>query len=190
MTRSEREGKAFTWVGKIEGQPLGDVVLSVYDGSLSGSVVLPRGAYRIRQDGARYVVEELDSDAFPDDNCFPREPPRPTPGRRRTLPPRPTTARSSTCWSRTRPPRVPRRGIPAMLSQVNLAIAETNTGYQNSGVVQRLRLAGAVEVAYTESGNNGVDLDRVTCLQGQWCNGQIADPDGYLDEVHALRDTY
>ena len=25
MTRSEREGMAFTWVGKIDGQPLGDV---------------------------------------------------------------------------------------------------------------------------------------------------------------------
>ena len=92
MTRSERQGSSFVWVGKVEGQPFGDVVLSVYDGILSGSVVSPGGAYRIRFDGRRQVVEELDDDAFPDDNCF-REAPvgrcraggRRAPRRRRRL---------------------------------------------------------------------------------------------------------
>ena len=78
MTRSERQGPSFVWVGKVEGQPLGDVVLSVYDGILSGSVVSPRGAYRIRFDGRRQVVEELDEDAFPDDGCFRETPPAAT----------------------------------------------------------------------------------------------------------------
>jgi hypothetical protein len=70
-----------------------------------------------------------------------------------------------------------------MLSQVNLAVAETNTGYANSNVVQRLRLAAAVEVDYTESGTTtsgmSADLHRLT-----------ETGDGYMDSVHTLRDTY
>lgn len=46
-------------------------------------------------------------------------------------------------------------------------------------MIQRLRLAGAVEVSYVEAGDIGVDLDRVT-----------APSDGYIDNVHALRSTY
>jgi hypothetical protein len=179
MTRSEREGKGFIWVGKIEGQPLGDVVLSVYDGSLSGSVVSPRGAYRIRPDGSTYVVEELDPDAFPDDNCF-REAPPGDAGPAADAPPAADDGSLiDVLVVYTPAARDGAGGTPEMLSQVNLAIAETNTGYLNSGVVQRLRLAGAVEVAYTESGDNGVDLDRVT-----------APSDGYLDNVPTLRNTY
>ena len=179
MTRSERQGSSFVWVGKIEGQPLGDVVLSVYDGILSGSVVSPGGAYRIRFDGRRQVVEELDGDAFPDDGCF-----RETPPAAAEPAAEPDTVADDGSFVDvlvvyTPAARDAAGGTSGMLSQVNLAVAETNTGYQNSGVVQRLRLAGAAEVAYVESGDNGVDLDRVT-----------APADGYIDNVPALRNTY
>ena len=70
-------------------------------------------------------------------------------------------------------------GTSQILATINTAVAETNAGYANSGVVQRLRLAAAVEVAYTENGDIGVDLDRIT-----------ATSDGYIDNVHTLRNTY
>ena len=162
MTRSERQGSSFVWVGKVEGQPFGDVVLSVYDGILSGSVVSPGGAYRIRFDGRRQVVEELDHDAFPDDNCF-REAPADDAGPAADAPPAADDGSLvDVLVVYTPAARAAAGGTSGILSQINLAIAETNTGYQNSGVVQRLRLAGAVEVAYTESGDNGLDLERVT----------------------------
>ena len=70
-----------------------------------------------------------------------------------------------------------------MLSHINLGIAETNTGYANSGVVQRVRLANAAEVSYTEAGTTTsgmiTDLNRVTNTS-----------DGFLDSVHTLRNTY
>ena len=69
-------------------------------------------------------------------------------------------------------------GTAGMTSLVNTAVTETNTGYANSGVVQRLRLAGTAELSYTEA-DAGTDLDRVTDTN-----------DGYMDSVHALRDTY
>ena len=55
--------------------------------------------------------------------------------RRQNRFPRATTARSSTCWSSTRPPPARRpASTSAMLSLINTAVAETNTGYANSDV--------------------------------------------------------
>lgn len=56
------------------------------------------------------------------------------------------------------------------------AAALTNLTYQNSGVNFRIRLVGIVRTEYTESGFN--DLNR---LQGT--------TDGFMDELHALRNT-
>jgi hypothetical protein len=179
MTRTERQGKALVWAGKIEGQPIGDVVLAVVDGVLSGSAVWPGGAYRIRFDGSTHVVEQLDHGLFPEDGCF-----KEVPGGDADVGAAPVAqaddgSQIDVLVAYTPAARAAAGGTSSMLSQVNLAIAETNTGYQNSGVVQRLRLTAAVEVGYTESGDIGVDLDRVT-IPG----------DGYIDGVHALRDTY
>ena len=49
----------------------------------------------------------------------------------------------------------------------------------NSGTPFTVHLIHSTEVAYTESGDSAIDLDR---LQGSG--------DGYLDSVHALRNTY
>jgi hypothetical protein len=183
MTRSERAGNALVWAGKIEGQPLGDVVLAVVDGVLSGSAVWPGGAYRIRFDGTTHVVEEIDHSQFPEDGCF-----KEVPGGTADVAaaPAPSPAASPDDGSLvdvlvvyTPAARAAAGGTSAMLSEISLAVAETNTGYANSNVVQRLRLAAAVEVSYAESGDIAEDLDRVT-----------GSGDGYIDGVHALRNTY
>jgi hypothetical protein len=189
MTRSERQGEWYTWVGSVEGEPLGSVVLSVYGGVLTGSVSSSRGAFRILARGGAQVVEEIDHGAFPDDDCF-REAPASFDGDvpRDAAPAADDGSLIDVLVLYTPAARAAAGGTAAMLSQVNLAIQETNTGYQNSGVLQRLRLVGASEVSYVESGDIGVDLDRVTCPKGQVCNGAVLDPTGYLEEAQALRD--
>jgi peptidyl-Asp metalloendopeptidase len=183
MTRSERHGRAFVWAGKVPGQPLGDVVLSVYDGVVSGSVVSSRGAFRIRFDGATHVVEEIDQDAFPEGNCVREVPPGEAAAAAEPGAAQPAAADDGSLVDvlvvYTPAARAAAGGTAAMLSLVNLGVAETNTAYANSGVVPRLRLAGAVEVAYAESGSIEIDLDRLT-----------APADGHLDGVHALRDAH
>ena len=52
LVRAERIDKGMSWVGRLEGQPLSNVVLVTYDGVLTGSVVWPEGAYRIAFDGS------------------------------------------------------------------------------------------------------------------------------------------
>lgn len=68
-------------------------------------------------------------------------------------------------------------GTDAMLAEIDLAVAETNEGYINSGVNPILRLVGTNEVGYTESGSTLTDLERLQV----W-------GDAILDEVHAIRD--
>jgi hypothetical protein len=60
-----------------------------------------------------------------------------------------------------------------------LAIDETNQSYLKSGIQPRLRLVHAEEVAYVESGDMELDVER------------LANPaDGFLDDVPPLRDAH
>lgn len=61
---------------------------------------------------------------------------------------------------------------------VNLAIAESNAGYANSGVDITLQLAGRYTTTYVESGSFSTDLSR---FRGT--------TDGYMDNYHATRNT-
>ena len=70
-------------------------------------------------------------------------------------------------------------GTAAMNTLIDLAVTETNQGYSNSGILPTMNLVYKVEVSYTESGSFSTDLDR---LEGK--------ADGYMDNVHTLRDTY
>ncbi len=183
MTRSERAGRALVWAGRIEGRPLGDVVLAIVDGVMSGSAVWPGGAYRIRYDGSTHVVEELDHGLFPEDGCFEE-----VPGGAADVTTEPIVNADDgslidVLVVYTPAARAAAGGTPAIQALINTAVAETNTGYANSGVIQRLRLAAAQEIGYAESGTTttdmSTDLSRVT-----------GTADGYMDSVHALRDAY
>ena len=61
---------------------------------------------------------------------------------------------------------------------IQFAIDNTHRIYRNSNIGFRLRLVHKHQVNYTEHSNMGVDLDRLT------------DIDGTMDEVHGLRDRY
>jgi hypothetical protein len=59
------------------------------------------------------------------------------------------------------------------------AIDSVNNAYYNSGVLPRLRLVYTYVSSYVESGDFNTDLNRLTSTA-----------DGYLDEIHTLRNTY
>ncbi len=61
---------------------------------------------------------------------------------------------------------------------IQLAVAETNTGYANSGIDATMTLVHSYQVNYTEVGHQ-TDRDRFAGTN-----------DGYMDEVHGLRDQY
>lgn len=61
---------------------------------------------------------------------------------------------------------------------INLAVAESNQGYANSGVGITMQLANASQVSYTETGNFTTDLNRYRGTS-----------DGYMDSIHATRNS-
>lgn len=69
-----------------------------------------------------------------------------------------------------------------MIELIDLAVLESNLGYANSNVIQRMELACLYNTDYVEEGNNSNlqnDVDR------------FQDPsDGNADEIHDLRDQY
>ena len=66
-------------------------------------------------------------------------------------------------------------GTAEIEAVIDLMVAETNEAYQASGVHHRLALVARSEVQYAEAGDRDI--------------GRLADPsDGYMDEVHAMRD--
>jgi hypothetical protein len=181
MTRAERRGGALVWTGRIEGEPVGDVVLAVVDRVLSGSAVWPGGAYRIGFDGSTHVVEQIDHDRFPEGHCFEE-----VPGGVADVAEAPVVNADDgslvdVLVVYTPAARAAAGGAAAIQALITTAVAETNAGYANSGVIQRLRLAAAQEISYTESGTTtsdmSTDLGRVTGTS-----------DGHMDSVHALRD--
>lgn len=60
-----------------------------------------------------------------------------------------------------------------------LAVAETNQSYANSGVVHRVRMVHFYGTDYYDSGNMVLDRNRFR-----------DDGDGYMDEVHVLRNAF
>ena len=78
-------------------------------------------------------------------------------------------------------------GLAQIRANIDLAVAATNEAYLVSGARQRINLVGAVQVDYLESRTHG--------SAGLWNQGEdlarlFLEADGYMDEVHTLRDSY
>ena len=67
--------------------------------------------------------------------------------------------------------------LSALEDHIAVAVAETNTGYQNSDIYIDLELAGIDKVNYTETGSMATDVNRL-----------VSKTDGHMDEIHAIRD--
>jgi hypothetical protein len=188
------------WKGRLEGIPHSEVILAYKDTVLSGNIALPGARYWIRflGDGLHAVLEGKPS-AYPPEkeplavstSGFSPDLPPPK-DIFMTLPPPlgagpyrlnlPTVMKPpifNVLVVYTTAARLAAGGSAAMNTLIHLAVQETNTGYINSGIRQILNLVQAQEVAYDETDFDwDLTLDRLTGKN-----------DGYLDSVHALRDT-
>ena len=69
--------------------------------------------------------------------------------------------------------------LPALKANIALAILESNQSYANSGIAPHLRLVHVQQVTYAETGNLTTDVHRLA-----------GTTDGFMDNVHALRNLY
>lgn len=176
---------SLSWIGRLEGVPHSQVSLVLKDGILVGAVASPEGIYEIRyHSGATHLVYEINQAAFPDEH---REDEHDHEGDYEEVVAGDTPAFAPTDDGSiidvmvlyTPNARNGAGGTTAIENTIDMAIDWTNTSYENSQVLHRLNLVHKAEVAYNDSGSLSTDLNR---LRGT--------SDGYMDEIHAWRNTY
>jgi hypothetical protein len=171
-----------SWVGHLEGIAHSPVYLVIGDELLIGNVTTPDAHYQVRYLGSGlHVVSQIDQSATPPDA-------EPIPVR---LPPADAPQRTPSSAGDdgsivdilvvyTSSAREAAGGTAAMQALIDLAVTETNAGYANSNVTQRMRLAHTAELAYSAADFESGDV--IYHLHDK--------SDGYIDEVHTLRDLY
>jgi hypothetical protein len=191
----QRGPSRFTWYadlpdhGILPGTP-GHAILVVRDGAVTGSIRANDRLYAIRPLASPlHVLLRIDESRFPPEleprkgdvgqGLAPREP-----GLEAPTAVTPTTIEVLVPY--TPSARKAQGGTANMLSLIDLAVAETNQSYQNSGVNIRLHLADAFEVSYREfTRQSGTKTYKSypTIL-----DNLRATNDGKMDEVHPRRD--
>ena len=170
----------YSWLGHLEGVEYSQVILVVKNGLMAGNITLPKVFYQVRYAGSGvHAIYEINQSAFSPD-AEPISVDTPDGGEA------PDTAMADdgsiidVLVVYTGAARSAAGGTTAMETLINLAVAETNQSYANSGITQRLNLVHTAEVSYSESDFDwSITLSR---LRGT--------SDGYMDNVHTLRDTY
>ena len=167
-------------IGTIQGIP-GSEVIFVTNGSLvTGNITLPGQLFHLRpRETGTHELQDIDFRNYPEH--LEPIPISEVPGSLMFDPPMANDGTQiDVLVAYTSDARSAAGGSSVIENQIDLAVAETNQGYINSGITQRIRLVHKVEVAYSETGFGwDVTLNR---LQGT--------TDGYMDNIHALRDAY
>ena len=178
----------YTLSGRIDGSSFGEIHLSVVGSALYASLNTPQGLFRISSpDGLTAEITQIDARLLPpEEELVPAAPVAPAAAD--TLAPAAVTAGPSTTDDGSRidvyvgytaTARAAAGGLAAIQAVIATAISETNTGYANSGINQRVVLVGSGEYAYNETGFNW------NTALNQWTNPA----DVVFGPAHTLRDT-
>ena len=174
--------------GQVAGQPYSSVTLVVHGKVVSGAVQSQEGSYRISfQNGSIHAISQVAGDL----QCGTEgqwakavgKRDWQLPARRASLETDPSNVDLLVVF--TEAARKVEGGLQKMRASIDLAVAYTNDAFEASGVGFRLNLVAAVQVDHQESvGSAGL------INQQEDMNKMIAANDGFMDEVHALRDRY
>jgi len=177
-----RTAKHYVWIGKIEGLEFGDVTLVVKNGQVTGDINANGTVYRIRpMKNSHHAIQQIDASAFPQYEPI------------SSLQPKLTEHDSMTSRQRRYTRKDDGSTIDVMVvytpsaanasgdieSEIELAVEETNQAYANSDIQQRLKLVHTAQVDYIETGDFKEDLNRL-----------FEKNDGYIDDIHQLRNMY
>lgn len=172
----------FTSYGKVAGMPQSQVILSVTDGVMAGSISVPgSNPVQISYAGNGYhMVGEIDPTQLPPcDSTAPAVNLPPVVGGEGPHVGADPLTRIDVMVLYTVAARNGAGGTAGIQSQIDLAVAEANQAYSNSAVWIELNLVYRGEITYTESGSASTDLNRLMGVG-----------DGQLDAAHTLRTQY
>lgn len=177
--RSDRWGT--TWYGRLKNHAGGYFYLTVVEDGFIAHVASPQNVYEVSFAGkGLYKAIKIDQSQFVD---HPKDVQYEPPGE---ILPMDSLGDLADNASRidimvvyTAAASAAEGSTDAMKARIKLAVDQTNTSYANSGVSPRLRLVHMQQISYAETGVMATDLSR---LRGTG--------DGYMDNVHSLRNTY
>ena len=185
-----RSAKSYSWFGRVRGLPNSRATLTVVDGVLAGNLIVlddwnrVKGSYQIQSAGdGLYLLEEINPHAFPADHPPGIDPHPPIPRVSADAPSLRDAANADTLvtidvlvvYSN----EVASAAGSAIGAQIQAAVDAANTAYANSGINARLRLVHYAAANYAQHSDFSTNLNRLT-----------GSGDGYMDDVHALRDAY
>jgi hypothetical protein len=174
-----RSEKSYTWFGHTEGREYSHAILTVESNAMAGSITFEKKTYQIQELGdGIHAIYEIDPSVFPED-APPIVPPEEIPDVSADVPPTPNADDGSTIDVMVVYTQDVANASPSIALDIQLAIDQTNQSYANSNINQRVRLVHTEQVIYSETSDFPTALER------------LQDPsDGYMDEVHSLRNTY
>lgn len=181
LINRQKSDSSIFWQGNVPGDSLSSIFLTSTHNILSGRIITKDGLFRIAYvDSNYYQVANLNPQKLMDtldDAIVPLMPD--TTESDMALACRDATNGIDVLVVYTPAAETGAGGARGMKSLIDQSINLTNVSYGLSGVSQRIRLAHAEKIAYTESGNSVTDRN---ALQNT--------SDGVLDQVHALRTLY
>ncbi len=173
--------------GKLNNDPDSSILIVSTDGVISANLEIQGKQYQLRDNGqGMYQFEEVDQTQFPEElDIIPDLSESSEFVFEQLLD---TTSADNgfmidVLVVYTAAARSGAGGTINMLNLINLAVSETNTGYERSGIFSRMRLVHTAEINYDEailSTNTGWG----TALS------QLTNQDNVIDEVRNMRNTY
>ncbi len=178
------DGHSYAWYGRPTGAAGGQALLVVTDGSVAGSVRTASGEfYRIRSvsPDVQVIRQVAYQGAPPMPDAVPvPDSEVPQAAKAQQASPAAASATLDVLVVYTAGARQAAGGTSAIQNEIQLAIAELNQSFGNSGIDLQARLVHSDEIAYNnEQTDLGTSLARLRATN-----------DGYMDNVHALRDQY
>ena len=180
--RLEPTAHGTAWTGTLDAYPDSSVVVVLAGGELMAHVYAPFGFFRVQRDEqGNYVVQQTrpDDETEGNDAVSVREA-EPAAGPRSVSPPLADRGNVIDVMVVYTPDALAGFGSDARArAAIDVAVTETNTALRNSNVGTSIRLVYSGVVDYAETGDSLVDLGRLQ-----------ASTDGFLEDVHAIRDSY
>ena len=180
--QQEMGGNKYAWVGHANGNPANRVVIGISGDAVAGSFFYEGRLFKLepRPDGSHVISEVETGDPAPELDPIPVDADTGTAGATGSGDAVAADGGTIIDVLVAYTPQVQSRyGVSGAEALVVQAVAEANQAYTNSGMAQRLNLVHSVLTNYTESGSMNTDISRLRSTS-----------DGYMDELHALRDSY
>jgi hypothetical protein len=173
--------------GKLNNDPDSSILIVSTDGVISANLEFEGKQYQLQDNGqGLYQFEEVDQTQFPEELNIVSDISESSDG---IFEPLLDTSSADSGFMidvlvvYTSAARSGAGGTPNMLNLINLAVSETNSGYERSGIFSRMRLVHTAEINYDES---------ILSTSTGWGTAlsQLTNQDNVIDDVRNLRNTY